>query len=85
MHWKGLWALFGYHKEVIDAFILTKRCRNGKRIGFVIFSNERDAQRVIMRLNGFFLLGKRIGVKMARYNGRRGKLRFKRNRNCVLI
>ncbi|PPR87922.1 hypothetical protein GOBAR_AA32765 [Gossypium barbadense] len=71
MHWKGLWALFGYHGEVVDAFIPTKRCRNGKRFGFVRFSNERDAQRVIMRLNGFFLLGKRIRLKMARYNGRR--------------
>ncbi|TYJ22402.1 hypothetical protein E1A91_A08G123800v1, partial [Gossypium mustelinum] len=71
MHWKGLWALFGYHGDVIDAFIPSKRCRNGKRFGFVRFSNERDALRAIVRLNGFFLLGKRIGVKMASYNGRR--------------
>ncbi|TYH24251.1 hypothetical protein ES288_A03G077100v1 [Gossypium darwinii] len=71
MHWKGLWALFGYYGEVVDAFIPTKRCRNGQRFGFVRFSNEKDAQRVILRLNGFFLLGKRIGMKMARYNGRR--------------
>ncbi|KAH1030124.1 hypothetical protein J1N35_046059, partial [Gossypium stocksii] len=71
MHWKGLWALFGYHGEVVDAFIPTKRCRNGQRFGFVRFSNERDVQMVILRLNGFFLLGKRIRVKMARYNGRK--------------
>ncbi|KAK5826754.1 hypothetical protein PVK06_021684 [Gossypium arboreum] len=45
MHWKGLWALFGYHGDVIDAFIPTKRCRNAKRFGFVRFTNERDAQR----------------------------------------
>ncbi|KAH1048496.1 hypothetical protein J1N35_039280 [Gossypium stocksii] len=45
MHWKGLWALFGYHGEVVDAFIPTKMCRNGKRFGFVRFSNERDVQR----------------------------------------
>ncbi|KAB2083826.1 hypothetical protein ES319_A05G294400v1 [Gossypium barbadense] len=76
MHWKGLWALFGYHGEVVDAFIPTKRCRNGKRFGFVRFSNERDAQRVIMRLNGFFLLGKRIRLKMARYNGRRKQIEW---------
>ncbi|KAA3468077.1 delta-cadinene synthase isozyme XC1 [Gossypium australe] len=45
MHWKGLWALFGYHGNVVDAFIPTKRSRNGKRFGFVKFTNERDAQR----------------------------------------
>ncbi|MBA0843292.1 hypothetical protein Goarm_000494 [Gossypium armourianum] len=71
MHWKGLWALFGYHGDVVDAFILSKRCRNGNRFGFVRFNNERNAQRAILRLNDFFLLGKRIGVKMARYNGKR--------------
>ncbi|TYH06052.1 hypothetical protein ES288_A08G127300v1, partial [Gossypium darwinii] len=70
---KGLWALFGYHGDVIDAFIPTKRCRNGKRFRFARFTNERDAERAIMRLNGFFLLGKRIRVKMARYNGKRNK------------
>ncbi|KAG8486019.1 hypothetical protein CXB51_019397 [Gossypium anomalum] len=68
MHWKGLWALFRFDGDVVDAFIPSKRCRNGKRFGFVRFSNERDTLRAIMRLNGFFLLGKRIGVKMARYN-----------------
>ncbi|KAH1090944.1 hypothetical protein J1N35_018201 [Gossypium stocksii] len=67
----ALWALFGYHGDVVDAFIPSKRCRNGNRFGFVRFNNERDTQRVILRLNGFFLLGKRIGVKMARYNGKR--------------
>ncbi|XP_052883486.1 uncharacterized protein LOC128292641 [Gossypium arboreum] len=71
MHWKGLWALLGYHGDVVDAFIPSKRCRNGKMFGFVRFTNEKDAQRVILRLNGFFLLGKRIRVKMARYNGKR--------------
>ncbi|MBA0629753.1 hypothetical protein Godav_024261 [Gossypium davidsonii] len=71
MHWKGLWALFGYHGDVVDAFILSKRCRNGNRFGFVRFNNERNAQREILRLNGFFLVGKRIGVKIARYNGKR--------------
>ncbi|KAL1163727.1 hypothetical protein V6Z11_A06G020900 [Gossypium hirsutum] len=70
MHWKGLWA-FGYHGDVVDAFIPLKRCRNGNMFGFVRFNNERDAQRAILRLNGFSLMGMRIGVKMARYNGRR--------------
>ncbi|KAH1108246.1 hypothetical protein J1N35_012014 [Gossypium stocksii] len=76
MHWKGLWALFGYHGDVIGTFIPSKRCRNGKRFGFVRFSNERDALRAIMRLNGFFLLGMRIKVKMARYNGKRKFWRY---------
>ncbi|KAH1081409.1 hypothetical protein J1N35_021170 [Gossypium stocksii] len=28
MHWKGLWALFGYHGDVVDVFIPFKRSRN---------------------------------------------------------
>ncbi|KAK8358531.1 hypothetical protein V6Z11_A04G028300 [Gossypium hirsutum] len=76
MHWKGLWALFGYHGDVVDVFIPSKRCRNGKRFGFGRFSNERDALRAIKRLNGFFLLEKRIGVKMASYNSKRKSWRI---------
>ncbi|KAH1091797.1 hypothetical protein J1N35_019054 [Gossypium stocksii] len=76
MHWKGLWALFGYHGDVVDAFIPSKRCRYGKRFRVVRFSNERDAQRTILRLNGCFLLGKRIGVKIANYNGKRNFWRY---------
>ncbi|KAH1033007.1 hypothetical protein J1N35_045181 [Gossypium stocksii] len=76
MHWKGLWVLFGYYGDVVDAFIPSKRCRNCKRFRFVRLSNVRDAQRAIIRLNGFSLLGNRIGVKMANYNGRRKSWRF---------
>ncbi|KAG8483426.1 hypothetical protein CXB51_022243 [Gossypium anomalum] len=68
---KGLRALFRYHGDVVDVFIPSERCRNGNSFGFVRFNNERDAQRAILRLNGFYLLGKRIGVKMARHNGKR--------------
>ncbi|KAK5838831.1 hypothetical protein PVK06_007571 [Gossypium arboreum] len=43
----------------------------GKRFGFVRFTNMEDAQRAISRLDGFVLLGKKIGVKMARFSGNR--------------
>ncbi|KAG8495881.1 hypothetical protein CXB51_007510 [Gossypium anomalum] len=52
MHWKGLWALSQYHGNVIDAFILEKKSKNGKRFGFVRFSKILDAQRAISRING---------------------------------
>ncbi|KAH1057721.1 hypothetical protein J1N35_035786 [Gossypium stocksii] len=71
MHWKGLWTLFSYHGKVVDAFIPEKTSRNGKRFGFVRFSNFLDAQRAISRLNGFVILGNRIWVNIARFNGRR--------------
>ncbi|KAG8496367.1 hypothetical protein CXB51_007606 [Gossypium anomalum] len=78
MHWKGLWALFGYHGDV-DAFILYKMRKNSKMFGFVRFSNGRGTLRAIMRLNGFFLLKKRIGVKMASYNSKRKSWRIGSN------
>ncbi|KAH1122969.1 hypothetical protein J1N35_006129 [Gossypium stocksii] len=68
MHWKGLWTLFSFHGEVMDAFIPVKRNKTGKRFGFVRFNKEEDAQRAIGRLDGFVLLGKRIWVKMARFS-----------------
>ncbi|KAK8617918.1 hypothetical protein V6N13_080822 [Hibiscus sabdariffa] len=30
MHWKGLWATFGHHGNVIDAFIPMKEAKVGK-------------------------------------------------------
>ncbi|MBA0701298.1 hypothetical protein Goari_020466 [Gossypium aridum] len=71
MHWKGLWALFRYHGNVIDAFILKKRSKNGNRFGFVRFSKILDAQRAISRINGFVIMGSMIWVKMARFRGKR--------------
>lgn len=64
MHWKGLWALFHYHSNVVDAFILEKKSKRGKRFRFVRFENGRDAQSAISRLNGFIIIGQRIWVKM---------------------
>ncbi|KAB2085563.1 hypothetical protein ES319_A05G406400v1 [Gossypium barbadense] len=77
MHWKGLWALFSYHGEVLDVFISVKRCKDGKRFSFVRFSNILDAHRAIDRLNDFVLLGYRIGVKMSSYGGGRHFWNFK--------
>ncbi|PPD86507.1 hypothetical protein GOBAR_DD16565 [Gossypium barbadense] len=71
MHWKGLWALFRYHENIIDAFILEKKSKNGKRFGFVRFSKILDAQRAISRINGFVIMGSKIWVKMAKFNGKR--------------
>lgn len=68
MHWKGLWVLFGYHGKVVVAFIPSRENIRGRRYGFVRFEEIREAQRAITRLNGFFLLGNRIWVKIARCN-----------------
>ncbi|KAH1115510.1 hypothetical protein J1N35_008888 [Gossypium stocksii] len=71
MHWKGLWALFRFHGNVVDAFIPAKRSMEGNRFGFVRFAKLVDAQRAISRLDGFVILGKKIWVKMARFSGKR--------------
>ncbi|PPS09916.1 hypothetical protein GOBAR_AA10735 [Gossypium barbadense] len=60
MHWKGLWTLFSFHGEVIDAFIPVKRNKAGKRLRFVRFNKEEDAQRAIDRLDGFVLLERQL-------------------------
>ncbi|KAH1040220.1 hypothetical protein J1N35_041963 [Gossypium stocksii] len=71
MHWKGLWALFNFHGNVLDAFIPAKRIMEGKRFEFVRFDNMDDAQREIARLDSFVMLGKKIWVKIARFSGNR--------------
>ncbi|KAG8488753.1 hypothetical protein CXB51_016626 [Gossypium anomalum] len=71
MHWKGLWALFQFHGNVLDAFILVKRNMEGKRFGFVRFAKMVDAQREISKADGFVILGKKIWVKMARFSSNR--------------
>ncbi|MBA0712144.1 hypothetical protein Golax_011263, partial [Gossypium laxum] len=60
--WKGLWTLFRYHGEVIDAFIPAKKNESGRRFGFVRFDKMGDARKDINRLNGFVILGM-IGVR----------------------
>ncbi|KAH1046044.1 hypothetical protein J1N35_036828 [Gossypium stocksii] len=52
MHWKELWSLFSFHGNVLDASILVKRSKEGKRFGCVRFANMEDAQREIARLDG---------------------------------
>ncbi|KAH1037923.1 hypothetical protein J1N35_039666 [Gossypium stocksii] len=38
MHWKGLWVIYSFYGNVVDAFIPAKRSKEGKRFGFVRFS-----------------------------------------------
>ncbi|MBA0648825.1 hypothetical protein Goklo_016468 [Gossypium klotzschianum] len=68
MYWKGLWAFFRYHENIIDTFILEMKSKSGKRFGFVRFSKILDAQREISRINRFVIMGSKIWVKMAKFN-----------------
>ncbi|KAK8634188.1 hypothetical protein V6N13_015016 [Hibiscus sabdariffa] len=70
LHWKGLWASFGHHDDVLYVFIPNKRSRSDKRFGFVRFSSKIDADRAISRLNGFALFGSRLSVSIAKYRPR---------------
>ncbi|KAL4342147.1 hypothetical protein GQ457_08G017280 [Hibiscus cannabinus] len=69
-HWKGLWAAFGHHGEVIDAFIPMKRSRSGRIFGFVRSASKNCANRAIARLNGFTLFGYRVILSFARFKSR---------------
>ncbi|KAK8626154.1 hypothetical protein V6N13_133806 [Hibiscus sabdariffa] len=70
LHWKGLWAAFGHHGDVVDAFILKKMSKNGRWFRFVRFSAKADAIRAIIRLDGFILFGSRISVSYSRFKPR---------------
>ncbi|KAK8671395.1 hypothetical protein V6N13_037991 [Hibiscus sabdariffa] len=44
LHWKGLWFSFARHGDVVNAYIARKRCRGGKRFGFVRMKNPEEAE-----------------------------------------
>ncbi|GMJ14392.1 hypothetical protein HRI_005108400 [Hibiscus trionum] len=68
LHWKGLWTLFSYHGDVLDAFIPKKRSRGGHRFGFVRYLKMNDALRAQERLDGFHIFGYRVQVHLARFD-----------------
>ncbi|KAK8609370.1 hypothetical protein V6N13_061819 [Hibiscus sabdariffa] len=78
MYWKGLWATFGHHGDVVDAFIPRKRSRSGRRFGFFRYLSNTDAERAILRLNGFILFSYRIEVSRAKFGNRTS---YRRNIN----
>ncbi|KAL4342458.1 hypothetical protein GQ457_08G019930 [Hibiscus cannabinus] len=65
LHWKGLWHSFARHGDVVNVYIERKRSRRGRRFGFVRMKNKEDAERVIERLQGFYLYGSKLSVKVA--------------------
>ncbi|KAK8681629.1 hypothetical protein V6N13_054031 [Hibiscus sabdariffa] len=68
MHWKGLWATFAHHGDVVDSFIPQKKSRSGNRFGFIRFVTRTGADRALNILNGFLLFGFRVSVAYARFN-----------------
>ncbi|KAL4333664.1 hypothetical protein GQ457_07G001280 [Hibiscus cannabinus] len=70
MHWSGLRQAFDFYGDVVESFEAKKHDRNGRRFGFVRFSDIWDATRAIERLNGFNLCGSRISVLFAKYESR---------------
>ncbi|KAL4348848.1 hypothetical protein GQ457_17G012120 [Hibiscus cannabinus] len=65
LHWKGVWQVFDRHGVVVDVFIPRRRSRAGRRFGFVHMASKEDVDRVIERLNGFWLYGARVSVSLA--------------------
>lgn len=48
-----------------------KKSKDGKRFGFVRFSNMMDVRKAISRLNGFVIMGNKLSVDLAKFKGRR--------------
>ncbi|KAK8623628.1 hypothetical protein V6N13_064995 [Hibiscus sabdariffa] len=67
LHWTGLWQTFGRHGDLVDAYIASKKDKQGRRFGFVRCSNQRDADRAMERLNGFHLYDFKLRVTEARF------------------
>ncbi|KAL4291538.1 hypothetical protein GQ457_14G012110 [Hibiscus cannabinus] len=65
LYWKGVWQVFDRHGVVVDVFIPRRRSRASRRFGFVRMASKEDADRVIERLNGFWLYGARVSVSLA--------------------
>ncbi|KAL4310494.1 hypothetical protein GQ457_01G032390 [Hibiscus cannabinus] len=83
LHWSGLRQTFGRHGDLVDSFIANKLDRKGRRFGFVRFSNRKDADRAVERLNGFKLFGFRLFVSVARFNVRTSYWRKKREMSNI--
>ncbi|KAK8530877.1 hypothetical protein V6N12_013377 [Hibiscus sabdariffa] len=58
---------FARHGDVVDTFILVKRSKTGSRFGFVRFSNPKDANTTIERMNVYVVFGSRLLVSLARF------------------
>ncbi|KAK8707429.1 hypothetical protein V6N13_058490 [Hibiscus sabdariffa] len=67
LHWSGLRQAFGRHGDIVDSYIAKKVNREGKRFGFVRYSNRIDINRAIERLDGFKLYGYRLSVSFAKF------------------
>ncbi|KAL4354229.1 hypothetical protein GQ457_06G007350 [Hibiscus cannabinus] len=68
LHWKGMWFLFSYHGDVVDAYIPNKRSKGGHRFGFVRYASMEDALRAQERLDGFLIYSYRVRVHLARFD-----------------
>ncbi|KAL4364359.1 hypothetical protein GQ457_04G020670 [Hibiscus cannabinus] len=53
IHWTRLRQTFGRHGDLVDAYVANKKDKQGRRYGFVRFSNQRDADRAMERINRF--------------------------------
>ncbi|KAK8648080.1 hypothetical protein V6N13_128842 [Hibiscus sabdariffa] len=85
LHWSGLRQAFGRYEDLVDSYIARKLDKQGRRFGFVRFSNEKDALRAVERLNGFKLYGFRLILQMAKYKARTTYWRKKRfDKNTIL-
>ncbi|OMO50988.1 hypothetical protein CCACVL1_30086 [Corchorus capsularis] len=68
--WRWLRTVFQHFGKVVDAFIPSHRSRQGRKFGFVRFSNLYDARKAARNLNGVWFFDYKIRVNMARFNPR---------------
>ncbi|KAK8705294.1 hypothetical protein V6N13_048898 [Hibiscus sabdariffa] len=47
LHWSGLNQSFGFHGDVVDAFIASKLDKSGKKFGFVRYNSRSSYWRKV--------------------------------------
>ncbi|KAL4319583.1 hypothetical protein GQ457_18G006290 [Hibiscus cannabinus] len=85
LHWKGVWQVFDRHGVVVDVFIPRRRSRAGRRFGFVRMASKDDDDRVIERLNGFWIDGARFSVSLAIRGANKVSPTHRRSRSAATL
>ncbi|KAL4353929.1 hypothetical protein GQ457_06G004130 [Hibiscus cannabinus] len=77
MHWKGLWATFGHHGDVVDTFIPAKRSRKGKRFGLLGEEGQTQQSEEVTTDSeeGDYLKNNKFGRFLKRREKRYGSMR----------
>jgi len=64
---RELYKIFGACRKVKDVFIPMKRNKDGKRFGFVRFSDEGNGEELLLKLKQLRLDSSKLNVNLSRF------------------